>query len=110
MQKIINDLKFTSSSFLEFIVLKMLSGNRTFSPQEIHDELKRIGLKTPMGSIYPLLTQFRRKSYVISGHELNDNGFVIKTYCLTEKGKKHLIDFRRDWKRLNHLIASMGAR
>jgi DNA-binding PadR family transcriptional regulator len=108
MQKIINELKLTSTGFLEFIVLKMLYGEQTFTPLEIYNELRNVGFKTPMGSIYPLLTKFRRKKFVVSGYEQGDNGFAIKTYYLADTGREYLINLRRDWKRLNQLIASMG--
>jgi len=109
MQKIINDLKITNTSFLEFIVLKMLS-SRAYSVSEICSALKNIGFKTPMGSLYPLFTKFRKKEYVISGYEEGESGRGIKTYNLTEKGLHYLANLRSDWKRLNRLIASIGAR
>ena len=110
MQRIIHELKLTSGGVLEFIILKMLSGKRTYSPEEMFDELKKAGFKTPMGSIYPLLTKFRRRNYVRTGHEEGDHGSVIKTYELADTGRQRLTDLRSDWKRLNRLIASMGAR
>lgn len=109
MQKIINDLKITNSSFLEFIVLKMLS-ERTYSALEIFDALKEVGFKTPMGSLYPLLTKFRRQNYVRTGYEDGDTAPVIKTYELTDKGRQRLSNLRSDWKRLNQVIASIGSR
>ena len=110
MQKIINELKITTGSILEFIVLKMLSGARTYSTEEMSAELKLIGFKTPMGSIYPLLTKFRRNKYVITGYEEGDRGAGIKTYKITEKGRQRLSDLRHDWKRLNQMIASIGVK
>jgi DNA-binding PadR family transcriptional regulator len=106
MQKIITDLKITSGGILEFIVLKMLS-SRSLSLREIRKELKRIGFQTPAGSLYPLLSSFRIKSFIISGYEESDDGGAIKTYCLHEKGLQRLTDLKKDWKRLNALIAEL---
>jgi PadR family transcriptional regulator PadR len=109
MQKITTELKINTGSMLEFIVLKMLSGE-THSIGEIYEELKSIGFKTPMGSLYPLLSKFRRKNYVVTGYEEGDTKPVIRTYDLTEKGRQRLGDLRSDWKRLNSLVASLGSR
>ena len=109
MQKIFTNLKFTNGSILELVVLKMLSG-KTYSATEIRDTLKMFSLKTPMGSLYPLLTKFRRNNYVKSGYEEGDSGFGIKTYDLTEKGHQRLRDLQKDWNQLNRLIASIGSR
>ena len=109
MQKIFTQLKFTNGGILEFIVLKMLT-EKTYSATEIHDALKMFGLKTPMGSLYPLLTKFRRSSQVKSSYEEGDSGSGIKTYILTEKGRQRLRDLQKDWNQLNRLIASIGSR
>ncbi len=109
MQKITNELKINTGSMLEFIVLKMLSG-KTYSIGEISKELKSIGFKTPMGSLYPLLSRLRQKDQIMSGYEDGDTTLVLKTYDLTEKGRRRLADLRGDWKRLNSLIASLGTR
>jgi len=108
MQKIINDLKITTGSFLEFMVLKMLSGKMSYSIQEIFDILKHAGFNTPKGSIYPLMTKFRRNNYVKSSYEEGESGFGIRTYYLTEKGRQKLATLKGDWNRLNQLIASLG--
>ena len=60
MQKITSYLKLSTSSFLEFFVLKMIS-RRSHSIQEIYDELRSIGFRTPKGSLYPLLSSFRKE-------------------------------------------------
>lgn len=109
MQKITNELKVNTGSMLEFIVLKMLSG-RTYSILEIYQELELIGFKTPMGSLYPLLSKFRRNGQVTSGYEEGETTIAIKTYDLTSKGRQRSADLRSDWKRLNSLIASLGSR
>lgn len=107
MQKILYSLKLNTGSFLEFIVLKMIS-ERAHSPHEIFIELKDIGFKTPMGSLYPLLRTFRQKALVIRGYEEMDDGGASKTYGLTDKGLQRLAELRSDWKRLNSLVASLG--
>ena len=108
MQKITNNLKLNTGGFLEFFVLKMISA-RSHSVREICDELKTIGFKTPKGSIYPLLTTFRRNHLVICGYEESDYCVAEKTYCLSEKGQQHLTDLKRDWKRLNSVVTNLGS-
>ena len=109
MQKITTELKINTGSMLEFIVLKMLSGE-THSIGEILEELKVAGLKIPTGTLYPLLAKLHRENYVITGYEDGDTKIVIKTYSLTEKGRQRLTDLKGDWKRLNSLVASLGSR
>lgn len=109
LQKIIPNLKLTSGGMLEFFVLKMLT-EKTYSVKETCDRLKMSGYIVPTGSIYPLLTRFRRRNYVNTGYEEGDSGSGIKTYDLTEKGRQRLRDLQRDWNQLNRLIASIGAR
>lgn len=105
MQKIINELKITYGGLLELIILKMLL-KRSYSLGEMYDELKAAGFKTPMGSIYPLFSKFRKKSLVTSGYEESETGGAMKTYELTSKGRDRLRDLKNDWKRLNHVIHS----
>jgi PadR family transcriptional regulator PadR len=107
MQKILYSLKLNAGGFLEFIVLKMIS-EHAHSPNEIFMELKDIGFKTPMGSLYPLLRAFRQKDLVIRGYEEMDDGGASRTYGLTDRGRQRLAELRSDWKRLNSLIASLG--
>jgi PadR family transcriptional regulator, regulatory protein PadR len=109
MQKITDNLKINMGGFLEFFVLKMISG-RSHSIGEIYGELKAIGFRTPMGSLYPLLSAFRKNESVISGYEEFDLGGARKTYCLTEKGRRRLMNLKRDWKRLNSLVADLGSK
>lgn len=105
MQKIISELKLTYGGLLELVVLKMLS-KRAYSLGEIFDTLKSAGFRTPMGSLYPLFSEFRKKSFVTSGYEESETGGAMKTYELTDKGRQRLKDLCSDWKRLNHMIHS----
>lgn len=106
MQKITSYLKLSTSSFLEFFVLKMIS-RRSRSIQEIYDELRSIGFRTPKGSLYPLLSSFRKRGLVESGFEEFDDGTVQKSYCLTDSGRQHLLELKRDWKHLNSTVISL---
>lgn len=105
-QRVTQELKFNSSSLLEFMVLKMIS-NKALSLREIADHLRSVGWKTAMGSLYPLWTRFRRGSYITSGFEESETGTALKTFTVTENGKQRLKDLRSDWNRLTALIASL---
>jgi len=107
LQKIISELRFTAGSLLELIVLKMISGH-AHSVEEIFNELREIGFVTPKGSIYPLISRLRSKGYILSGREESESGGAIKTYDLTEIGRARLAELRKDWKRLNDVIAGLG--
>jgi len=110
MQKIISDLKITNGGILELMVLKMLSSKQgSYSAQEIFENLKQSGFKTPMGSIHPLLAKLRQKDYIVKDREEDDSMYILITYHLSTKGQIHLKNLRGDWKRLNQLIASIGA-
>ncbi len=98
-----------TGGFLEFIVLKMIS-DQEYSLKEISHALNGFGFKTPMGSLYPLLSKFRRNALVQRSYKEMDIGPAQRSYCLTEKGHQRLIELRSDWKRLNALIASLGSR
>ena len=108
MQKIITDLKITTGGIVEFMVLKMLSGKTNHSIKEMVQILNKSGFQTPVGSIYPLMTKFRRGNFVKSVYEEGNRGFGIRTYYLTENGKQRLVSLTGDWAKLNQLIASMG--
>ena len=110
MQKLITNLKLNSTSFLEFLVLKMLSTDRSYSIKEMADELKNLGFKTPMGSIYPLLTKLRRKKFVKTEYDESETGTRVKAYYLSSEGQDQLRALKSDWKRLNDLVASIGSR
>ncbi len=106
MQKITTTLKFTDGSFLEFYILKLLSG-RTYSVPELTERFKATGYDLKMGSLYPLLTRFRRNGFVDRGYEDGDTSVVIRTYQLTGKGRKRLAELKSDWNRLNSFISSL---
>jgi len=109
MKNITDDLSLSTGGFLEFIVLKMLS-SRTYSVGELSKALKMMGIKPPMGTLYPLLKRFRENAFVVNGYEESETGKRMKTYDLTENGRRHLTALRGDWKRLNTLVADLGGR
>jgi DNA-binding PadR family transcriptional regulator len=106
MKKITDHLVISTSGLLELFVLKMLS-TRTYSPKEIAENLKRAGVKSPMGTIYPVLKGLRHCSYVSNGHEESETGGSMKTYDITQGGRHRLTDLKGDWKYLNSLIARL---
>ncbi len=107
MQKITTELNLTAGGILELIALKMLSV-RTHSVEELLKALSTIGYETTTGSIYPLLSKFRKAGYVISGYEEGDDQPVIRTYDLTKKGRRRLSALQDDWRRLYSVIVGIG--
>ena len=106
MQKLTTELKLNVGGFLEFMTLKMLA-DRTLSAEEISSRLASIGFKVPMGTLYPLLSRFRAKGFVMRDYEESETGTALRTYDLTAKGRSRLRDLRTDWNRLNSAIASL---
>ncbi len=99
-------IKFTLTSLIEFMILKMIK-NHPYSAQEVRDKLKEVGMKVPLGTIYPIFKKIRTKGLISSGLEEFDNGTFQKTCCLTEKGHLHLTELLREWKHLNRFIAEL---
>jgi DNA-binding PadR family transcriptional regulator len=106
MYNITDHLNLSAGGFLEFIVLKMLS-SRSYSASELSEGLKIMGIRPPMGSLYPLLRRFRQSAFVTNGYEESERGGGMKTYDLTEKGRSRLRELRSDWNKLNSLISSL---
>ena len=99
-------IKFTFTSFLEFMILKMVK-DRSYSAQEVRNKLKEIDIEAPLGTIYPVFKKIRAKGLVSSGPEEFDDGSIQKTCCLNDKGRQYLTELLREWKHLNRFIAGL---
>jgi PadR family transcriptional regulator, regulatory protein PadR len=82
---------------LELCVLGVLNGRRLYG----YDIVKRLGevggLVMGEGTVYPILSRFRREGLVESTLEESPEGPARKYYQLTSKGRQLLAKMRAAW-------------
>ena len=94
--------------FLEFLVLRIISGSTVYSA----DILKRLAatdFATQEGTLYPLLSRLRREGLLDYQWQESEAGPPRKYYSLTAAGQRQLAEFDAYWARLNKTIDSMGS-
>lgn len=82
---------------LELCVLNALRGRRLYG----YDTVRRLreieGLVISEGTIYPILSRFRREGLVVAALEESSEGPARKYYELTARGEKLLERMNRTW-------------
>lgn len=94
---------FTHKTLLELIVLKIISSN----PQPgkvILEILQKINFSTPEGTLYPLLSELKRQSFIHQYYEEMNTGPARRCYSITETGKKHLDILKKEWRKTEQTI------
>lgn len=96
-------LKFTNKTFLELIVLTMISV-RQYSANEILSKLGSIDFVVPKGSLHPLLAKLKLQNLVTTQFEEMDIGPAQKCFYLTENGQRRLKELKIEWRNMERLI------
>ncbi len=82
---------------LQLCVLKAMSGQRLYG-YDIVRQLRRIeGLVISEGTIYPILSRFKRDRLVRTSLEESSEGPARKYYQLTSQGQKLLTRMNQTW-------------
>ena len=92
---------------LEFVVLKIVSGDSVYVP----DILRRLAgteFATQEGTLYPLLSKLRREDLVQYEWRESDAGPPRKYYRLTLSGEAQLATLDDYWNRINRTLAGLG--
>lgn len=82
---------------LELCILNAISDERLYG-YDIVRKLRRIdGLVISDGTIYPILSRFKREGLVETSIEESQEGPPRKYYRLTERGREHLSRMNNYW-------------
>ncbi len=82
------------------LILKLLEEKDMYGYEMIEALAKRSNhtFDLKAGTLYPILHGLEKKEFVESYEEKADNDRTRKYYNLTEKGKKHLKEKKKEWK------------
>jgi PadR family transcriptional regulator, regulatory protein PadR len=94
--------------FLEFLVLRIISGSTVYAA-DILKKLAATDFATQEGTLYPLLSRLRREGLLDYQWQESDAGPPRKYYRLTAAGERQLAGFDAYWARLSQTIESMGS-
>jgi PadR family transcriptional regulator, regulatory protein PadR len=107
---IINE-KFTAirKGLLEFLVLKIISGNKVYAA-DILNQLGGTEFATQEGTLYPLLSKMRREELVDYDWKESEAGPPRKYYELTAKGREQLQETSEYWQKISATVKNLGQR
>lgn len=94
--------------FLEFLVLRIISGSTVYAA-DILKKLAETDFATQEGTLYPLLSRLRREGLLDYQWQESEAGPPRKYYRLTAAGRRQLADFDAYWARLSQTINTMGS-
>lgn len=85
---------------LEGCVLGVIAGGETYG-YEILSELEKAGLsEVGEGTLYPVLTRLDKNGYIQCRKAKSPLGPIRKYYTITLTGKKHLEEFKNNYRRV----------
>jgi len=88
---------------LEYCILSILSKGDKYAI-DIINELKKAQLIVVEGTLYPLLTRQKNAGLLSYRWEESTQGPPRKYYCLTEEGRKYLVELDLAWKELVEMV------
>lgn len=92
---------------LEFVVLKIVSGDSVYVP-DILRRLSGTEFATQEGTLYPLLSKLRREGLVRYEWQESEAGPPRKYYQLTDAGRAQVHALDQYWLQLHRTIADLG--
>jgi len=92
---------------LEFVVLKIVSGDSVYVP-DILRRLPGTEFATQEGTLYPLLSKLRREGLVRYEWQESEAGPPRKYYQLTDAGRAQVHALDQYWLQLHRTIADLG--
>jgi PadR family transcriptional regulator, regulatory protein PadR len=93
--------------FLEFLVLRIISGSTVYAA-DILKKLASTDFATQEGTLYPLLSRLRREGFLDYQWQESGAGPPRKYYRLTAAGQRQLTEYNAHWARIHQTIDSMG--
>lgn len=94
---------------LEFLILSIVSSRKVYAA-DILQRLSQTDFATQEGTLYPLLSKMRRDGLLDYEWQESEFGPPRKYYSLTGTGHQQLVEFRKYWQHLTHLIQELGER
>jgi PadR family transcriptional regulator PadR len=88
---------------LELVVLKIIKNGKVYAA-DILEKLKTTEFSTQDGTLYPLLSRFKREQLLSYEWVESESGPPRKYYSLTKNGEKRLQDLMNYWKELDKTI------
>jgi PadR family transcriptional regulator, regulatory protein PadR len=89
---------------IEFCVLALLRDEERYGFDLVKALGQLDGMVTTEGTIYPLLTRLRRDGLVDSNWKESPSGPPRRYYQLTQKGRRALSDFTKEWMRFRDSV------
>ena len=95
---------------LELCALNAISGDRLYGYDIVRRLRKIDGLVISEGTIYPILSRFKREGLVETRLEESDQGPARKYYRLTSLGKQLLKRMNQTWELVLRGVSDMRSR
>lgn len=92
---------------LSFIILKILKDNEYYGYELIEQIRKYTEIEVAEGTLYPLMNRLKTENLVDSKWVEQETGIPRKYYCLTETGKKTLVQMNAYWNDLEKAIKNI---
>lgn len=93
---------------IELCVLNAIRGSRCYG-YDIVKKLKQFdGLVINEGTIYPILSRFKREGLVRSFLEESQEGPARKYYEMTDRGEQLVSEMNDHWKLINRGVQTLG--
>lgn len=92
---------------LSFIILKILKDNEYYGYELIEQIRKYTEIEVAEGTLYPLMNRLKTENLVDSKWVEQETGIPRKYYCLTETGKKTLVQMNTYWNDLEKAIKNI---
>ena len=88
---------------LELCILLILSRREAY-PSDIIEDLRKIGLELPEGTVYPLLTRLKNDGCLTYRWEESSKGPPRKYYKATDEGRAFALELDKAWQELTQSI------
>jgi PadR family transcriptional regulator PadR len=88
---------------LEMCVLGIIAEKEAY-PSDIIKKLKKAELIVVEGTLYPLLNRLRTADFLEYNWKESSSGPPRKYYTLTKNGQEFLVELRKAWNHLVHVV------
>lgn len=92
---------------LELVVLKIINSSKVYAA-DILEKLKSTEFATQDGTLYPLLSRFKREQLLSYEWVESESGPPRKYYSLTAKGIERFLELMDYWKELDKTIKKIS--
>ena len=92
---------------LEYCVLSLLSSTSLYAFDLVRRLSEADGMVISEGTIYPLLSRWRREGWVSTTWAESAEGPPRRYYALTPAGERALVAFTADWRRFRDAVDAL---